>query len=275
MSLKRSANHFDTAPSPRRARISRTGIRLDRRKTFEPKKLYTKHSESGFGDKHHSVSYPLALLPFSSWFVLHYGKGGKQNHQYTCSKCKKKRANITPHERKLFLVAERLSWHGFRGILPAPEKALNEEQLWVVNFELGITDPAIENPSSLMAGGKNSQFNPFYPYQTEEEMEAALALLRHTDRLSDVSFKIWLSTVDSMSMAINDAGNERPALNKISNSASNSIAGQPSAGMVENKARTTGALQFHSIRAIHTSREGVVRGNTTIGSILSCHCQET
>lgn len=238
MSLKRSANHFDTAPSPRRARISRTGIRLDRRKTFEPKKLYTKHSESGFGDKHHSVSYPLALLPFSSWFVLHYGKGGKQNHQYTCSKCKKKRANITPHERKLFLVAERLSWHGFRGILPAPEKALNEEQLWVVNFELGITDPAIENPSSLMAGGKNSQFNPFYPYRTEEEMEAALALLRHTDRLSDVSFKIWLSTVDSMSMAINDAGNERPALNKISNSASNSIAGQPSAGMVENKART-------------------------------------
>ncbi|KAE9989146.1 hypothetical protein EG328_000078 [Venturia inaequalis] len=236
MSLKRSANHFDT-PSPRRAKISRTGIRLDRGKTFEPKKLYTKHSESGVGDNYHSVSYPLALIPYSSWFVLHHGKGGKRNHQYTCSKCSKKRARITPHERKLFLVAERLSWHGFRGIVPAEEKALNEEQLWAVNFELGITDPAIEDPSSLVAGGKNSQANPFYPFQTEAEMEAALALLRHTNRLSELSFNMWLPTLDSMSMVINETENERPALNRISSSASNSIAGQPSIAMIEDKAQ--------------------------------------
>lgn len=236
MSLKRSAAHFDTS-SPRRPKISRTGIRLDRGKTFEPKKLYTKHPESGVGDSYHSVSYPLALIPYSSWYVLHHGEGGKKNHQYTCSKCKKKRSKITPHERKLFLVAERLSWVGFRGILPAPEKALNEEQLWAVSFQLGITDPAVENPSALMAGGKNSQSNPFYPYQAEEEMEAALALLRHTDRLSEVSFNMWLSTVDSMSMTLNETDNERPALNKISSSASYSIAGKPSIAMIENKTR--------------------------------------
>lgn len=235
MSLKRSADHFDS--SPRRAKISRTGIRLDRGKTYEPKKLYTKHRDSGVGVNFHSVSYPLALIPYSSWYVLHHGKGGKRNHQYTCSKCKKKRAKITLHERKLFLVAERLSWHGFRGIVPAPEKALNEEQLWAVNFDLGITDPAIEESSSLMAGGKNSQSNPFYPYHTEEEMEAALALLRHTDRLSEVSFNMWLSTLDSMSMMINVTENERPGLNRISISASNSIAGQPSNARIEDKTR--------------------------------------
>ncbi|TLD24582.1 hypothetical protein E2P81_ATG11918 [Venturia nashicola] len=235
MSLKRSADHFDS--NPRRAKTSRTGVRLDLGKTFEPKKLYTKHAESGVGNNFHSVSYPLALIPYSSWFVLHHGKGGKQNHQYTCSKCNKKRAKTTPHERKLFLVAERLSWHGFRGIVPAAEKALNEGQLRAVNFELGITDPAVEESSSLMAGGKKSQSNPFYPYQSEEEMEAALAFLRHTDRLSEVSFNMWLSTVDSMSMELNVTENERPALNKVPSSVSNSIAGQPSNGMIHDKAR--------------------------------------
>ncbi|QDS72982.1 hypothetical protein FKW77_008787 [Venturia effusa] len=237
MSQKRSADHLDTH-SPRRTKVSRTGVRLGLRKTFEPKKLYTKHPESRVGENFHSVSYPLALIPYSSWFVLHHGNGGKQDHQYTCSKCNKKRSRITPHERKLFLVAERLSWHGFRGIVPAAEKALNEQQLWAVNFELGITNPAVEDPESLMVGGKNSQSNPFYPYRSEEEMETALALLRHTDRLSEVSFKIWLSTLDSMSMAANKTDNGPPALKMISTSASNSVTRKASIANFEDEAQT-------------------------------------
>lgn len=117
MSLKRPANHFGAA-SPRPTKISRTGTRLDQGKTHEPKKIYTKHPDSGVGESFHSVLYPLVLIPYGSWHVLHYGNGGTKNYQYICSKCKKKRAKITAHERKLFLVAERLSWHSFRGVVP-------------------------------------------------------------------------------------------------------------------------------------------------------------
>lgn len=104
-----------------------------------------------------------------------------------------------------------------------------------------------------------SRSNTFYPYQTEEEMEAALIFLQKTNRISEVPFKIWLSTVDAMSAAMEKVDNstsasdnkrpdamsvamvkvdnstsasdkKRPPLTRLSSSVSNTLAGTPSVG---------------------------------------------
>jgi hypothetical protein len=91
--------------------------------------------------------------------------------------------------RKLFLVAERLTWE--EGLVSMHDKDLNEELNWKFNYELGILDPFVEDPEQV-PGGKNSQNNRFYPYQNEHEMKLAFKLMFMTENLTEVSWSLWI-----------------------------------------------------------------------------------
>jgi hypothetical protein len=69
---------------------------------------------------------------------------------------------MTAHMRKLFLVAERLTWE--EGLVSDQDKDLNEELNWRFNYELGILDPFVEDLEHV-PGGKHSQVNKCHPYQ--------------------------------------------------------------------------------------------------------------
>jgi len=77
----------------------------------------------------------------------------------------------------------------------------NEEGLWEVNYELGIMDPAVEE-ADQKPGGTISQTNPYYPYDTENEAEAAFALLQQADRISNSSFNLWLGMINGFTTMI-------------------------------------------------------------------------
>ncbi|KAI7218601.1 hypothetical protein KC333_g3494 [Hortaea werneckii] len=83
---------------------------------------------------HHDVAYPLTLLPKATWTALHNNKP----HGAVCARCRRPR-HLSPHDRKLFLTAERLSWP--RLTFGYKARTGIEEALWPVNFELGIEEP--------------------------------------------------------------------------------------------------------------------------------------
>jgi hypothetical protein len=92
--------------------------------------------------------------------------------------------------RKLFLVAERLSWDD--KLVAMPDKDRNEELNWAVNYELGILDPFVEDAEQI-PGGKNSRHNRFYPYRNEYEMKLAFKLMFMTEDLSATAWALWMS----------------------------------------------------------------------------------
>jgi hypothetical protein len=90
--------------------------------------------------------------------------------------------------RKLFLVAERLTWED--GMVSMHDKGLNEELNWKFNYQLGMLDSFVEDLEHL-PGGKKSRTNKSCPYQNEREMKLAFKLLFLTE--TDRSF---VATVD-------------------------------------------------------------------------------
>jgi hypothetical protein len=102
-----------------------------------------------------------------------------------------KERKVTPHTRKLFLVAERLSWQD--GITSAHERNLNEELNWAVNFQLGILDPFVEDAAQVL-GGKHSQLNTFYPYQNDYEMKLAFRYIFMTEDINETTWALWIGT---------------------------------------------------------------------------------
>jgi hypothetical protein len=93
--------------------------------------------------------------------------------------------------RKLFLVAERLTWDD--RLVWIHEKDLNEELNVKVNYELGILNPFVEDPEQIL-GGKNSRNNKFYPYQNEHEMKLAMKLIFMTNDITATTWALWIST---------------------------------------------------------------------------------
>jgi hypothetical protein len=94
---------------------------------------------------------------------------------------------MTAHIRKLFLVAERLTWE--EGLVSNQDKDLNEELNWRFNYELGILDPFVEDPEPV-PGGENSQVNKCHPYRNEHEMKLAFMLLFMTESLTESSWPL-------------------------------------------------------------------------------------
>ncbi|KAH7083404.1 hypothetical protein BKA63DRAFT_561575 [Paraphoma chrysanthemicola] len=94
------------------------------------------------------------------------------------------------HMRKVFLVAERLSWD--ERMVSRPEQELNEELNWKANYELGILDPFVEDPERP-PGGKHSRHNRFHPYQNEHEMKLAMKLIFTTENITEATWALWIS----------------------------------------------------------------------------------
>jgi hypothetical protein len=91
--------------------------------------------------------------------------------------------------RKLFLVAERLSWDD--KLVSRLDKDLNEELNWTVNYELGILEPFVEDAEQV-PGGKNSREDKFYPYKNEHEMKVAFKLIFMTENITPVAWSLWI-----------------------------------------------------------------------------------
>ncbi|KAF2642763.1 hypothetical protein P280DRAFT_396460 [Massarina eburnea CBS 473.64] len=89
----------------------------------------------------------------------------------------------------LMILAERLTWQF--GEVPLPDKERNEELTWAVNYELGILDPAMEDPVQYL-GGRKSQTDRFYPYQNEHEMKLALKYIFASEDITQVSWSLWI-----------------------------------------------------------------------------------
>lgn len=92
--------------------------------------------------------------------------------------------------RKMFLVAERLSWDD--KLVAMPDKDRNKELNWAVNYELGILDPFVEDAEQI-SGGKSSRHNKFHPYRNEYEMKLAFKLIFMTEDLSATAWALWIS----------------------------------------------------------------------------------
>ncbi|KAL1600386.1 hypothetical protein SLS60_006771 [Paraconiothyrium brasiliense] len=73
----------------------------------------------------------------------------------------------------------------------APDKNLNEELNWAVNYELGILEPFVEDIEQIN-GGKRSQKNKHHPYRNGFEMKEALKLIFTADNITDTSWNLWV-----------------------------------------------------------------------------------
>ncbi|KAH5332012.1 hypothetical protein HBI23_072550 [Parastagonospora nodorum] len=155
----------------------------------KPAVLHRPHPDSKLCQDFHWVPYPLGLMPYDSWHNLHHRDDMQPLLPFRCPVCKQSR-KATAHMRKLFLVAERLSWDD--KLVAMPDKDRNEELNWAVNYELGILDPFVEDAENI-PGGKNSRYNRFYPYRNEYEMKLAFKLIFMSEELSATSWALWIS----------------------------------------------------------------------------------
>lgn len=185
MSRKRLADWEipSASPSPKRQRFA------SKPTASLPRKRYPKHRDSKVGEDFHSVPYPLSLLPKASWQALNQGESDG-----ICSSCGKAR-QASAHQRKLFLVAERLSWE--EGTVGYSARSQNEEALWACNAELGIFEPAVEDEETV-TGGRRSRDDPLYPYKLEEEVELAMRLIASAEVLTEASWTLWKGMVGKM-----------------------------------------------------------------------------
>jgi hypothetical protein len=86
-----------------------------------------------------------------------------------------------------------------------PDRDLNEELNWNVNYELGIVDPFVED-SERIPGGKHSRHNRFYPYQNEHEMKLAMKLIFMTEDITETTWALWIGTQLDLQRMVDDDG---------------------------------------------------------------------
>jgi hypothetical protein len=169
-----------------------------------PAVLHREHPESKLGQDFHWVPYPLGLMPYDSWHRLHHKNNVQPPLPFRCPVCRQERI-ATAHMRKVFLVAERLSWN--IQMVSTHERDLNEELNWAVNYELGILDPVIEDQGQV-PGGKFSSRNKFYPYQNEHEMKLALRLIFMTEDITTTTWALWIGAQLSLQKVFISSENE-------------------------------------------------------------------
>lgn len=204
MAPKRHAADWDfvditSSPPPpppiKRTRVSasisnrHTKPKTKSRACYYPASKYKPHRDSGVGKDFHSVPYPLSLLPKTSWASL---TNGDVDAKISCSQCGKERAT-SAHQRKLFLVAERLSWE--INATSRRQREQNEISTWAVNAELDIFEPVVEE-EDIVLGGIRSRGNEWYPYQCQDEAEMAMKIVETSDMLTERSWRVWKEVID-------------------------------------------------------------------------------
>ncbi|KAI6912058.1 hypothetical protein D0869_10333 [Hortaea werneckii] len=133
---------------------------------------------------HHDVAYPLTLLPKATWTALHNNKP----HGAVCARCRRPR-HLSPHDRKLFLTAERLSWP--RLTFGYKARTGIEEALWPVNFELGVEEPVQFSMHHDIFSAKKSVKNKNFPYSDSSEAEMVMRVVEHAEILTEASWELW------------------------------------------------------------------------------------
>ncbi|RMY53384.1 hypothetical protein D0865_05281 [Hortaea werneckii] len=133
---------------------------------------------------HHDVAYPLTLLPKATWTVLHNNKP----HGAICAHCRRPR-QLSAHDRKLFLTAERLSWP--RLTFGYKARTGIEEALWPVNFELGVEEPVQFSMHHDIFSAKKSVKNKNFPYSDSSEAEMVMRVVEHAEILTEASWELW------------------------------------------------------------------------------------
>ncbi|KAI6803428.1 hypothetical protein KC332_g14899 [Hortaea werneckii] len=127
--------------------------------------------------------YPLTLLPKATWNALHNNKP----HGAVCARCRRPR-HLSPHDRKLFLTAERLSWprqtYGYKA------RTGIEEALWPVNFELGVEEPVQFSIHHDIFSAKKSFKNRNFPYSDSSEADMVMRVVEHAEILTDASWEL-------------------------------------------------------------------------------------
>ncbi|KAF1845488.1 uncharacterized protein K460DRAFT_366363 [Cucurbitaria berberidis CBS 394.84] len=156
--------------------------------THKPSILHQPHPDSKLCQDFHWVPYPLGLMPYNSWHHLHHREDVQPSLPFVCPVCRRER-KATAHMRKVFLVAERLTWE--EGLVSTHEKDINEELNWKFNYELGVLLPFVEDAEHVK-GGKNSRANIFYPYQNEHEAKLALRFIFMTENVTETSWALWI-----------------------------------------------------------------------------------
>ena len=133
---------------------------------------------------HHDVAYPLTLLPKATWNALH----NNEPHGAVCARCRRPR-HLSPHDRKLFLTTERLSWprqtYGYKA------RTGIEEALWPVNFELGVEEPVQFSMHHDIFSAKKSFKNKNFPYSDSSEAEMVMRVVQHAEILTNASWELW------------------------------------------------------------------------------------
>ncbi|KAK5123760.1 hypothetical protein LTR85_002396 [Meristemomyces frigidus] len=152
---------------------------------------YRHHPDCGFnGYPHfHEVPYPLSLLPKATFEAL--DNGGPDGA--ACSYCRRP-YKPSPHQKKLFLVAQRLSWAA--GTFGVKARSKNEEALWAVNYELGIEELVMLASQESVSGGKQSGKNAWFPYQSKAEADLVMEIVESAEVLSEASWEAWKYMAD-------------------------------------------------------------------------------
>ncbi|KAI6822830.1 hypothetical protein KC340_g12000 [Hortaea werneckii] len=170
---------------------------------------------------HHDVAYPLTLLPKATWNALHHVNDNKP-HSAVCARCRRPR-QLSSHDRKLFLTAERLSWP--RLTFGYKARTGIEEALWPVNFELGVEEPVQFSMHHDIFSAKKSVKNKFYPYSDSCEAEMVMRVVEHAEILTNASWELW-SNIDQQTTTPvpsqhgkTGASSARPPLGEISDNA--------------------------------------------------------
>lgn len=195
---------------------------------FKPVVRHQPHPDSRLCQDFHWVPYPLGLMSHDSWDSLHnYGKIPTPPPPNRCPVCRKPR-KATPHMRKLFLVAERLTRD--YATVPLRDKEQNEQLTWEVNYELGILDPFVEDADQV-PGGKKSKLNKWHPYQNQYEMEQAMSLAAMDGGLTQVSWSLWYGLQMNLQKMLGQASNRKTDTQhsqKVTEKSSELVTGQNS-----------------------------------------------
>ncbi|KAK3717643.1 hypothetical protein LTR37_005710 [Vermiconidia calcicola] len=153
-----------------------------------PTPAHQNHPASSVGANFHSAPYPLSLLPYKSWDALHHNTP----QGAICASCCEPQP-LLPQQRKLFLVAERLSWG--TGPVSANERNANEEALWSVNAELEIYDPAVED-EQIVIGGRQSREDALFPFASEQEAGVVMRVVTKPEVLTTRTWDLWRDMIN-------------------------------------------------------------------------------
>ncbi|KAI6810339.1 hypothetical protein KC332_g11236 [Hortaea werneckii] len=228
---------------------------------------------------HHDVAYPLTLLPKATWNALHNVNDNKP-HSAVCARCRRPR-QLSSHDRKLFLTAERFSWP--RLTFGYKARTGIEEALWPVNFELGVEEPVQFSMHHDIFSAKKSVKNKFYPYSDSCEAEMVMRVVEHAEILTNASWELWRDLDQQTTTPVpsqpgtTDASSARPPLGEISDNARPQAPPTPPSSATKNsKAPESASISPPSMSLVemYSSLDKIERSSPMASRFLEAYAEK-